>query len=243
MELAVDIGNTFIKAGIFQNDRLFEILKLKSLNYQRLLSFAFSHSVKDIIISSVRKEHPFNNSRFRKFFRHIIELDAQTKLPITNLYKTPETLGKDRLAGVIGAQTIFPENNVLVIDMGSAITFDFINDKNEYYGGNISPGLSMRYKALHDFTSRLPKLIPANKTELLGKTTVEAIHSGVQNGIIFEIEKYIETLKKQHTGLKIILTGGDSNFFDNKLNYTIFVESNLILKGLQRILKYNIYEI
>jgi type III pantothenate kinase len=127
--------------------------------------------------------------------------------------------------------------------MGSAITIDFINHQGIYKGGNISPGMNMRYKALHHFTQKLPLLKPQNTGILEGQNTNEAIHAGVQNGIRFEIEKYINAYEQKYASLITILTGGDSNFFDNKLNYTIFAESNLILKGLNKILKYNIYEI
>ena len=242
MELAVDIGNSSIKAGLFHENRLLEVIRFKNLNHRRLVLFAISRAVTNIIVASVRNNNPFNNQRYRNFFKHVIELGESTSLPVKNLYKTPKTLGKDRLAGVVGANAIFPGTNVLVVDMGSAITYDLINSKKEYLGGNISPGMSMRYKALHSFTKQLPLLRPEEKLVQIGRETNEAIHSGVQNGIIFETERYIESLNNQYAGLKTILTGGDAKFFDNKLKYTIFVESNLILIGLHRILKYNIYE-
>ncbi|MFO8234878.1 MAG: type III pantothenate kinase [Bacteroidales bacterium] len=242
MELAIDIGNSFIKAGLFKNNRILRIIKLEDFNYSRLLNFALSHSVENIIFSSVRENSYNKFARVKKFFKNTIELNETSRLPIRNFYKTPETMGKDRLAGAVGANTIFPNNNVLFIDMGSAITIDFINKKGEYLGGNITPGMNMRYRALNNFTKKLPLLSPEKNSALLGKTTNDAIHAGVQNGIIFELEHYIKTLHSSYEEIKTILTGGDSNFFDNKLNYTIFVESNLILIGLNRILKYNIYE-
>ncbi|MFP4047676.1 MAG: type III pantothenate kinase [Bacteroidales bacterium] len=242
MELAVDIGNSLIKAGLFKNNKLFKVVKFKDINFNRLTNFALHYSVENIIISSVRENSFHKFSRLKKFFKKIIELNETTKLPIRNLYKTPETLGKDRIAGAVGAYTIFPDDNVLYIDMGSAITIDLINNKGEYIGGNITPGLKMRYNALHQFTNKLPLLQPKENKILLGQTTQEAIHAGMSNGIIFELNSYIKTLQGSYDNLKTILTGGDSNFFDNKLNYTIFVESNLILIGLNKILKYNIYE-
>lgn len=242
MELVVDIGNSLIKTALFKNNKLIKVVKFNNLNYSRLNNFALYHSVENIIISSVRENSFHKFPRLTKFFKNIIELNETTKLPIRNLYKTPETLGKDRIAGAVGANTIFPGNNVLYIDMGSAITIDLINNKGEYIGGNITPGLSMRYRGLHQFTKKLPMLQPKENKTLIGQTTQEAIHAGVINGIIFELNSYIKILQGSYDNLKTILTGGDSKFFDNKLNYTIFVESDLTLIGLNKILKYNIYE-
>jgi type III pantothenate kinase len=242
MNLAIDIGNTFIKAGLFQDKKLIKCVRTQGMNYQRLLSFALHNDVRNIIVSSVRNNHPFNSSRFKRNFHCVTELNAQLPLPIKNKYKTPETLGRDRLAAAVGANTIFPSENVLFIDMGSAVTIDFINKEAEYFGGNISPGMNMRYKALNAFTNQLPLVRRKSKHITLGKTTEEAIQGGVENGLIFELEGYIEFFRQKYPDLKTILTGGDAKFFDNKLKYPIFAEPNLTLKGLNKILKHNIYE-
>jgi len=170
-----------------------------------------------------------------------MEFSSQTPIPIENLYKTPDTLGKDRLAGVTGGQSLFPGRPLLVIDAGTAITYDFLNAAGQYQGGNISPGLTMRLGALHKYTRRLPRVQPRRQTPVMADNTVEAIAAGVQNGIIYEMNQYIEHFTNQYPGLITILTGGDSFFFDNKLKYPIFVEPNLILIGLNKILKYNLY--
>jgi len=170
---------------------------------------------------------------------NFIYLNKKTKLPIINLYESPDTLGKDRLAAIIGANNIFKNQDVLVIDAGTAITFDFINKNNEYIGGNISPGLEMRYKSLNLFTSKLPLIKKDEKFNLIGKNTKEAIISGVQNGLVFEIDSYINIFKEKFNNIKIILTGGDSFFFEHKLKNCIFAEVFLIAIGLNKILIYN----
>jgi len=172
-------------------------------------------------------------------FDLFIELDHQTELPIKNLYETPETLGKDRIAAAVGANEFFPDQNLLIIDAGTAITYDLVSEKNEFIGGNISPGLQMRFKALNQFTGKLPLVSYSDEFQNIGRNTTEAIRAGVQNGILYEIAQTIELFNKNYQNLQIVMTGGDSIFFDKKLNYTIFVHFNITLIGLNRILEYN----
>ncbi|MBT6766833.1 MAG: type III pantothenate kinase, partial [Prolixibacteraceae bacterium] len=154
-------------------------------------------------------------------------------------YDSKETLGKDRIAAAVGAFDLYPDSNVLIIDAGTAITYDIINEKNQYLGGNISPGLEMRFKALHHFTGKLP-LVKQNKFDkLYGNTTENAILAGVQNGLVFEVDKAIDTFKEFYNNLKVIITGGNAEFFDKKLKNSFFVHFNLIAMGLNRILEYN----
>lgn len=152
---------------------------------------------------------------------------------------TPETLGKDRLAAVIAASNIFPGSDLLVIDAGTAITYDFINKDREYHGGSISPGINMRFKALNTFTGRLPLIDPEPFDQLIGLNTHEAILSGVMNGARYEMNGIIEDYQLKFPHLKTILTGGDAIYFDKKLKSNIFVSSNLVILGLKLILKYN----
>jgi len=172
-------------------------------------------------------------------FDLFIELDHQTELPIKNLYETPETLGKDRLAAAVGANELFPNQNLLIIDAGTAITYDLVSEKNEFIGGNISPGLQMRFKALNHFTGKLPLVSYSDEFKDIGRNTTDAIRAGVQNGILYEIAQTIELFNKNYQNLQIVMTGGDSIFFDKKLNYTIFVHFNITLIGLNRILEHN----
>ncbi|MFP4620430.1 MAG: type III pantothenate kinase [Bacteroidales bacterium] len=241
MNLAVDIGNSAVKAGIFENNKLYRVIRLRHYIPQRILHLVLRYGVKNMIVSSVKGFQIPGVKKLKRCLNVYIEFSSETSLPLKNLYRTPETLGKDRLAAVAGGISLFPDSNVLVIDAGTAITFDFINKQKAYLGGNISPGLSMRYQALHQFTSRLPLLQKEEDSDLLGDNTNKAIVRGVQNGIIFEINSYIESLSVKYGEIRTILTGGDSNFFDNKLKYPIFVESDLVITGLNKILKYNIY--
>ena len=172
-------------------------------------------------------------------FDLFIELDHQTELPIENLYETPETLGKDRLAAAVGANELFPDQNLLIIDAGTAITYDLVSEKNEFIGGNISPGLQMRFKALNHFTGKLPLVSYSDEFQNIGRNTIDAIRAGVQNGILYEIAQTIELFNKNYQNLQIVMTGGDSIFFDKKLNYSIFVHFNITLIGLNRILEHN----
>lgn len=172
-------------------------------------------------------------------FDLFIELDHQTELPIENLYETPETLGKDRLAAAVGANELFPNQNLLIIDAGTAITYDLVSEKNEFIGGNISPGLQMRFKALNHFTGKLPLVSYSDEFQDIGRNTIDAIRAGVQNGILYEIAQTIELFNKNYQNLQIVMTGGDSIFFDKKLNYSIFVHFNITLIGLNRILEHN----
>ena len=171
---------------------------------------------------------------------HFMELTAGTAIPIRNLYKTPETLGKDRLAAIVGAYGLFPGRDILVFDVGTALTIDFIDKDGNYRGGNISPGLNMRFRALHDYTQQLSLQTPKDDYNLLGDTTASAIVSGVQNGMVFEMNHYIEHFVKKNLNLVTIFTGGDIFFFVNKINIRIFAEPNLVLIGLNNIIKYNL---
>jgi type III pantothenate kinase len=176
----------------------------------------------------------------KKKMNYFMEMDPGLQFPFRIAYQTPETLGKDRLAAIVGAYTKFPKQNVLVIDAGSAVTYDILTDQEEYVGGNISPGLEMRYKALHQFTGRLPLVTPEITGNTYGRTTREAINEGVLQGMLYEVEGYIARWQKIYEDLKIILTGGDANFFEKKLKNGIFVNLNLVTNGLNTILNINV---
>lgn len=245
MNLVTDIGNSYTKLAVFDNDVIIEkrsyknedsreiseeIIKLKQL-YPQLTNF---------ILSSVKKEDKKLRNVIRDSFQNYIFFNEETPVPIKNLYKTPKTLGKDRLAGIIASGNIFPKTNVLVFDAGTALTVDFINDKSEYLGGSIAPGLKMRFKALNTFTDKLPEIsVDDEFNSNFGSTTEEAIRSGVQNGILYEVEGYINKFSEKNSNLKVTFTGGDTFFFERRLKKQIFAEPNLVLIGLNIILKYN----
>jgi len=240
INLVIDIGNTRTKIALFnEHDLMFNVpIDQLTVNHVRMLQEEHPQ-LKRVILSSVKPYSDELKQYLSENFEQFLELDHQTEIPIGNLYQTPETLGKDRIAAAVGANELFPDQNLLVIDAGTAITFDLISEKNEFIGGNISPGLEMRFKALNQFTGSLPLLNRSNDFNGIGQNTNEAIQAGVQNGIIYEISQTIETFNRNYQNLQIIMTGGDSIFFDKKLNYTIFVNFNLTLIGLNRILEHN----
>ena len=241
MNLTIDIGNTRNKLAIFKDSNIIESITVDNIDINLLKSIQDKYKkINKAIVSSVKKNNDEVLKNLKKSFNSIIELTSHTPIPIKNLYETKETLGKDRIAAVVGANNIYPNSNVLVIDMGTAITFDFIDHKACYQGGTISPGMNMRFKALNHYTSKLPLLGQNETFEIIGKNTPDAIISGVQNGIIFEVDNYINYFKQKHPNLTTILTGGDAIFFDKKLKNTIFVNLNLNLTGLNTILEYNI---
>lgn len=240
LNLVIDIGNTRTKIALFnQHDLMFNVpIEHLTVNHLKMLKDEYVQLDK-AILSSVKKVDDEVLQFLHEQFRYFIELDHQTKLPLVNLYETPETLGKDRLAAAVGANELFPDQNILIIDAGTAITYDLVSENNEFLGGNISPGMKMRYKALNQFTGKLPLVEYSDDFELVGGNTVDAIRAGVQNGIVYEMNGTIDSFNRIYENLQIVMTGGDSIFFDKILNYTIFVHFNLTLIGLNRILEHN----
>jgi type III pantothenate kinase len=245
MNLIADIGNSFTKIAFFSNDELLKIIVLHSGKPEReeeFLRFFKKHKsdIHHAVVSSVKRNLPDFLQKVLTKIPHVIHLDEHTALPIKNAYKTQPTLGKDRIAAAVGANNIFPHCNVLTVDAGTALTIDFISEEDEFLGGIISPGINMRFNALHQMTERLPQVKPDNNfSELKGQTTENAIKAGVQNGMYFEILGYINHYTSKYPNLKTVLTGGDIFFFENKLKKKIFAEPNLVLNGLNRILHFN----
>lgn len=244
MNLIIDIGNTLTKVFLFDGKKINFSQQIESSHKMKIFDILNQNlPFNNAIISSVVELNSDFYDKLKDLSKQLVVLNEHTKLPIINKYETGATLGKDRIAAAVGAYTIFPENNVLAIDAGTALTIDFISDKGEYLGGNISPGLSMRFKALNYYTNKLPLVGKREQFPLLGVNTDEAIVAGVQNGIIFEIDNYIKELKSKYGDLKVILTGGDSFFFAHKLKSPIFAEPFLTAIGLNRILEYNVKQI
>jgi type III pantothenate kinase len=237
MNLVVDIGNTFVKLAVFEGDRLVEVLLEENLNNELFIQIYSQYAIKKAIYSSVRDS--VDEEKLLKKY-NFSQLSPKTPIPLVIKYKTPATLGLDRIAATVGVYPAFANENVLVIDMGSCVTFDFVNAKNEYLGGAIAPGFEMRFKALAQFTGKLP-LINFEKHQVneIGKTTEESIVSGVYLGMKHEIEGTINWYLTQYKSLKIVVTGGDLNLFDLEPKNRIFADEFLVLKGLNEILKYN----
>ena len=239
MNLVIDIGNSRIKAGVFAHGKLLQSIAFESFSLKSLQTFLKKYpAIKNAILCMVT-DYPTGLITFLKKNFHLIELSEKTPLPFRNNYKTPKTLGKDRLAAVAGAQYLFPKKNLLVINAGTCITYDFIDSKGVYQGGSISPGPELRFKALHTFTGRLP-LIETNPKfiELVGRTTEQSILSGVQQGIQREIEGIIQAYKNKYTGLHLVLSGGWHNWLKKELKGKIISEAFLTLTGLNVILTF-----
>ena len=195
-------------------------------------------SIEACILSSVIPFPASMSAWLRKRFRYL-EFDYRTELPIHNHYHSPETLGKDRLAAAVAGVAVYPGQNVLVINAGTAITYDLVTSGGDYLGGAISPGMNMRFRALHTFTQQLPLLTYTEIDFLTGNNTEQSILSGVINGMAAEMEGMIACYQKEHPGIKVILSGGDLNYFVNRLKISIFALPNIVIYGLQQILAFN----
>jgi len=239
VNLVIDIGNTIAKVAIFEKDSLIEVFRSSNQSLDCLPEILNKFSIKQGILASVINLTPAITEQLNKLPFSLIRLNAGTPLPIKNLYHTPETLGNDRLAAVVGANEIYPQKDILVIDAGTCITYDFIDAQGQYWGGNISPGKAMRFKALNKYTGRLPLIEEKGERSTIGVNTETAIREGVMKGIEFEIKGYIDSLKKNHPDLLVFLTGGDGILFETSLKNLIFADIFLVLKGLNRILNYN----
>lgn len=239
MNLIIDIGNTSTKLAVFERDTLVEVFSESGQSMQTLPKLISTYKIEQGIVVTVVDIHPDILGQLKKFSFPILWLDKDTPLPITNLYRTPETLGYDRIAAVVGAYDQFPEKDLLVIDAGTAITYEFIDAKGQYHGGNISPGVYMRLKALNQYTSHLPLVSLEGELLPVGKDTETAIRAGVMKGVEYEIQGYIMSLRHKYPELLVFLTGGDEFSFDSKLKSIIFADRFLVLKGLNRILNDN----
>ena len=241
MNLVIDVGNTYLKVAVFKNDHLEHVesvLHKDSIDVLKKIDKDFDDLDK-VIISSVSG---FDTTAVENMFSRCktVFLDHKTPLPFFNLYKTPKTLGVDRMALVASAVKKFPNQNALIIDAGTCITFDFINEKKEYFGGSIAPGLLMRYKSLSHFTAKLPALTPKLPENDIGDCTENAIHVGVSGGIIAEINGMINQFSNKYEHLVVILSGGDAKFLSKRLKNSIFVDPNFLLHGLNYILEHTI---
>lgn len=238
----IDLGNTALKTFVFDNETIVDKeIATKYLHlYELVEKYQSVYNVKNCIISSVRVDD-YDFIRFLQKKFNVVVMSNNLNLPVKVLYQTPQTLGLDRLAAVCGASYLFPDKNVLVIDVGTAITYDFLDKSKKYLGGTISLGINTRFKALHNFTGKLPLLcINKDLNDVYGKTTENAIILGVQNGIIHEVNGVIAEFKKKFEEITVVFTGGDSFFFDNLIKSCIFVEPNLTAFGLNKILELNV---
>jgi len=239
MNLCIDRGNSSTKIAIFKGDDMVESL-VQQPEAEDFMKIIRQYNIQNCVLSDVRGSKVEQLDEIMQVLKVFIELDHNVKVPVKVEYETPETLGKDRLAVVIGAHFELPDKDLLVIDAGTAITYDFITADGTYKGGNIAPGLNMRAKALHEFTGKLPFVLPDESTiDFPGKNTRSAIQSGVLYGLVHEIDGYIDMLMLKYPNLSVFLTGGSVEILENRLKNRIFARKNLVLTGLNQILEYN----
>jgi type III pantothenate kinase len=239
MNLIIDIGNTNIKLAVFKDETL---LRSEIVNFNNftdlLIQFIDAYDIKKSILSTVGGQFDGIEVFLEYCFYHI-NLSSKTKLPITINYETPDTLGADRIALAVEAHAHSNGLDSLVIDMGTCITYDFVTAEGVYQGGAISPGLNMRFKAMHNFTESLPLVTIRESQSIIGKNTEMSLVNGVVHGITAEIDSYIEMLTNEFGHISVFISGGDHAFFVNKLKNSIFADQKILLRGLNRILNYN----
>ncbi|MBC7846671.1 MAG: type III pantothenate kinase [Flavobacterium sp.] len=241
MILAIDVGNTRIKAAVFEGTTILENFVFLKTELEKNIQNIFKKYEKltHLVVSSVSDVEKQSFSTFENHVKvHFVSHNDY--FPFINRYATPQTLGIDRMVNAAGATLQFPNQNRLVIDAGTCITYDFIDESNNYLGGAISPGLQLRYASLHNFTAKLPLLELDNPEHFVGKSTSESIHSGVVNGLVYEIDGFIDEYKALYPKFIIILTGGDTVFLAKRLKNTIFANSNFLLESLNQLFQYKI---
>jgi type III pantothenate kinase len=241
MNLIVEQGNTTTKIAIYNEEGCMETsFVYKDVSRSALQPLFEKYDLRQGIMSSVTEPEDDLLSFLNHSLPYFIFFDDTVHLPVSVEYQTPQTLGKDRLAAVVGAHYLRPGEDLLVIDAGTAITYEWLDASGVYRGGNISPGMSTRFKALNHFTRKLPLVHEEDDVPLIGYSTQTAILAGVVNGIIYEMDGYIHALRQKYPNLLVFLTGGHSFYFERRLKNTIFADINLVLTGLNRILEYNV---
>jgi type III pantothenate kinase len=240
MNLVLDIGNTRAKLALFQEDNILSVGIFDLSDPSSIFRFLGKHQPDHLLISSVINHLPAFLEDLKKTIP-CLDFTQNTPFPIKNAYKSANTLGSDRLAAAIGAWKRFPGQAVLIIDSGTCIKYNFLSAHGEYLGGGISPGIDMRFKAMHTFTGRLPELeADYDFSALVGSTTHDSLLSGVMNGVVEEVEGMIKRYEIQYPGVKTVVIGGNHHFFEKRLKNCIFAHPNLILEGLNEILEYNV---
>lgn len=239
MNLVVDSGNTLAKAALFQDDEIVASAWSPNKDWSFVFKLMAGNKPEFAIISDVSDTTQSLIKELEKF-TYVITMTGFTPGPLKIAYSSPETLGPDRIAAAVYGQKQFPDSHVLVIQAGTCITYEFLTPGKEYKGGAISPGMDMRFKAMHTFTAKLPLVKKKEIDYITGDSTENSILSGVINGCIAEIDGMIDKYREKYPDLKVIAGGGDIFFFDKKLKNRIFATENLVLRGLNEILNYNI---
>jgi len=248
MNLCIDQGNSRTKVALMTDEgkmiNHFIYKSFSSADVERLFDL---YDITDSIISSVVDIEAAVVNTLHRRSQHFVLFDHNTPVPIVNKYDTPHTLGQDRLAAAVGAKSLCPNENLLIIDAGSAITYDFVTEQGEYIGGNIAPGIKMRFTMLQRMTKKLP-LVDAEENELIplfGKNTRDAIAAGVIRGVAYEVKGYMRTLREKMPHYQTYVTGGHASYILNNVRTSrnekreLHFEKHLVLIGLNNILVYN----
>ncbi len=239
MNLVLDFGNSFKKMAVVSNREIIYLVATPHIDLGDIAKVEAKYNIKNAILSSVINDTKEIEDYLNRKYT-FIKLSEKTILPIKNAYGTKHTLGSDRLACAVAAHDIFPHENVLILQLGTCITSDFITDDGVYMGGSISPGMNMRFGALHHFSAKLPLVDYQDINYITGRSTEESILSGIINGIIAECTHLITNYKTRYPHLKVILTGGNAKEFENTIKSEIFAFPNLVISGLDLILHYNV---
>jgi len=238
MNLIVDIGNSSTKLALLDRGEIILQSRFEAVSDQTMVEFLSGKKIDKTIISSVKDIPDFMMDIIESTKGSVHILSHLSNLPIKISYRTPETLGSDRIAAVAGAYNAFNGADSLIIDAGTAITYDFLEGLT-FSGGNISPGIETRFRALHQFTGRLPLVSGFEDYTFPGITTQDAIIAGVISGVVFEINEYIRTFEEKHNNSNIILTGGDAGFLKDRLAGRVNFLPDIVINGLNYILEYN----
>lgn len=240
VNLIIEQGNTSTKVAIYAEGNLKASFVYKTFDKSKLKPLFDVYSLDKGIYSTVADVDEDLIAYLKECLSCFIYFDNDVRLPITIKYKTPHTLGKDRIAAVVGAYYLQPNRNILIIDAGTCIIYELLEASGSYLGGNISPGMTTRFKALNDYTKKLPLVNEREEVPCWGTCTEDAIRAGVVNGIVFEMDGYIDKAKELYSDVLVFLTGGHSFYFESRLKNSIFADINLVLTGLNRILEYNV---
>lgn len=240
INICIDWGNTLVKAGFFENGKLSEAVSYPvDEAFSGLEQAINQHKPQYAIISSVSGRSQDFEEYLATTVQRVIKMDDRTPIPVMNAYSS-DTVGADRLAMAVGANALYPDKNNLVVCLGTCITYNFVQNTRTFRGGAISPGVHMRLRAMHEFTDKLPSVDLKGETLLLGYDTDTCMRSGAVFGIVSEIDGMVEAFKTQYPHFNAILTGGDTAYFAGKLKSEIFADPDIILKGLNIILKHNV---
>lgn len=242
MKLIIDIGNTVAKLVAFDGDTPIEEVRTSNETLATLDAFATKYAFTHGIVGAVREITPQAEAHLQALHIPILRFTPDTPIPIRNRYRTPHTLGSDRLAAAVGASSLQPGKDLLIIDAGTCVTYEVIDAQGNYWGGNIAPGMHMRLRALHEFTAKLPLVEAEGPVPGMGYDTQTAIRSGVLRGMKYEIEGYIRSMRAKYPKLMVFLTGGDKINFDTTIKSIIFADKFIVPRGLNKILDYNNYD-